>query len=258
MAPKFPTQFATVEDVPAVRVTMGNEEIRNLLNRGITQSKSYSGDVFVSRLGQPEMGYMTSPKMVTSQAPFKAGYAFYANPERVVDPNPMRVTFPHASAIEKSLFLTDPSYPEAVRRSYTSQGFGVFEGGMPASEVREVRKIYGNPVTKEYSLGRARPFDVLQQKYEGISSARKARTAFEMGRDLRPAARTLGRALGTEAASVGGMALRGLGRLAGPVGVAMTAYDLAQAFPAPEPISEEDMSRAMREYRTGPQPQFAR
>jgi hypothetical protein len=84
------------------------------------------------------------------------------------------------------------------------------------------------------------------------------KSATDAGRDLIPAARSLGRALGTEAASVGGMALRGAGRLVGPVGLAMTAYDLAQAFPAPAPISEEDMSRAMREYRTGPQPQFAR
>lgn len=77
------------------------------------------------------------------------------------------------------------------------------------------------------------------------------------GKNLLPAARQLGAALGTEAASVGGMALRGAGRLAGPVGWAMTAYDLAQAFPAPAPISEEDMGKALRSYRTGPQPQFA-
>ena len=82
------------------------------------------------------------------------------------------------------------------------------------------------------------------------------KSATDAGRDLIPAAKTLGRALGTEAASVGGMALRGAGRLAGPVGLAMTAYDLAQAFPAPAPISEEDMGQAMREYRTGPQPRY--
>ena len=249
-------RFATVEDLPAVRVTMGTRELENLLSSGITRSKSYSGDVFVSRLGQPEMGYMTSPQMVTSKTPFKAGYAFYANPERVVDPNPMRVTFPHASSIEKSLFLTEPSYPESVRQSYVKQGFGVFEGGMPASEVRSVRKIYGNPSLDEYSLGKERSFEKFQQKWEGISAARKSRTAVEMGRDLRPATRTLARALGTEAASVGGMALRGAGRLAGPVGWAMTAYDLAQAFPAPAPISEEDMGQALRSYRTGPQPAY--
>ena len=76
------------------------------------------------------------------------------------------------------------------------------------------------------------------------------------GVNLLPAAKRLGVALGTEAASLGGMALRGAGRLAGPVGLAMTAYDLAQAFPAPTPISEEEMGQAMREYRTGPQPRY--
>lgn len=81
-------------------------------------------------------------------------------------------------------------------------------------------------------------------------------TAREAGRNLLPAARQLGAALGTEAASVGRMALRGAGRLAGPVGLAMTAYDLAQAFPAPAPISEEDMGKALRSYRTGPQPAY--
>ena len=76
------------------------------------------------------------------------------------------------------------------------------------------------------------------------------------GLNLLQAAKRLGAALGTEAASMGGMALRGAGRLAGPVGWAMTAYDLAQAFPAPTPISEEDMGQALREYRTGPQPRY--
>jgi hypothetical protein len=251
-----PTKFATVEDVPAVRVSMGTKELQNLLGSGITKSPAYSGDVFVSRLGQPEMGYMTSPKMVTSKAPFKAGYAFYAAPEQVVDPNPMRVTFPQASAAEKSLFLTEPSYPEAVKQSYVKQGFGVFEGGMPASEVRGVRKIYGNPATGEYSLGPERSFERFQQKYGGLSAASKARSAMEMGRDLRPATKSLARALGEDALSVGGRLARGAGRLAGPVGVAMTAYDLAQAFPAPAPISEEDMGRALRSYRTGPQPAY--
>lgn len=253
-----PTKFATVEEVPAVRVSMGTKELENLLGSGITKSPAYSGDVFVSRLGQPEMGYMTSPQMVTSKTPFKAGYAFYANPERVVDPNPMRVTFPQASAAEKSLFLTEPSYPEQVRQSYVKQGFGVFEGGMPASEVQGVRKIYGNPATGEYSLGPERSFERFQQKWEGLSSARKARTALEMGRDLRPATATLRAALGEETAIAGRMALRGIGRLAGPVGWAMTAYDLAQAFPAPPAISQEEMGQALRSYRTGPQPSYAR
>jgi hypothetical protein len=81
-------------------------------------------------------------------------------------------------------------------------------------------------------------------------------SAKEAGRNLIPATRRLGAALGTEAASIGGMALRGAGRLAGPVGVAMTAYDLAQSFPAPAPISEEDMGKALRSYRTGPQPAY--
>jgi len=245
-----PTKFATVEEVPAVRVSMGTKELENLLGSGITKSTAYSGDVFVSRLGQPEMGYMTSPQMVTGKTPFKAGYAFYANPERVVDPNPMRVTFPQASAAERSLFLTEPSYPEQVRQSYVKQGFGVFEGGMPASEVQGIRKIRGNPATGEYALGPERSFDRFQAKWEGISAARKARTALEMGRDLKPATQTLAKALGGVA--------RGVGRLAGPVGAAMTAYDLAQAFPAPPAISQEKMGQALRSYRTGSQPSYAK
>ena len=80
------------------------------------------------------------------------------------------------------------------------------------------------------------------------------------GRNLLPSARRLGAALGEGAFSVGGSALRGAGRLAGrfagPVGLAMTAYDLAQAFPAPAPISEKDMGKALRSYRTGPQPAY--
>lgn len=91
-------------------------------------------------------------------------------------------------------------------------------------------------------------------KFEFFDITSKVKPSY--GRNLMPAARQLGAALGTEASSVGGMALRGAGRLAGPVGVAMTAYDLAQAFPAPTPISEEDMGQAMREYRTGPQPRY--
>jgi hypothetical protein len=81
------------------------------------------------------------------------------------------------------------------------------------------------------------------------------------GRDLMPAARTLGRALGTEAASLGGMALRGAGRLIGPIGWAMTAYDVATALGdwidrptyISDPNAEEKMiSQAISEYRTGP------
>jgi hypothetical protein len=90
----------------------------------------------------------------------------------------------------------------------------------------------------------------------GGRGAAESFTAKDAGKGLLSASRTLGRALGTEAASLGGMALRGAGRLAGPVGVAMTAYDLAQAFPAPAPISEEEMGKALRSYRTGPQPAY--
>ena len=108
---------------------------------------------------------------------------------------------------------------------------------IPASSV----KVYGG--TPNWLMG-------YKQVGGGASSAR------EVGRNLLPAAKRLGAALGTEAASVGGMALRGAGRLAGPVGLAMTAYDLAQAFPAPAPISEEDMGQALRSYRTGPQPAY--
>jgi hypothetical protein len=119
------------------------------------------------------------------------------------------------------------------------------QAGLPVSQAR----IWHSPIgTTEWK-------DITPQiqQQAGITKPVVAR---EAGRDLMPAARSLGRALGTEAASVGGMALRGAGRLAGPVGVAMTAYDLAQAFPAPAPISEEDMGQALREYRTGPQPRY--
>ena len=91
-------------------------------------------------------------------------------------------------------------------------------------------------------------------------AATESTLAKDVGRNLLPVTRRLGAALGTETASIGRMALRGAGRLAGrfagPVGMAMTAYDLAQAFPAPAPISEEDMGKALRSYRTGPQPAY--
>ena len=119
------------------------------------------------------------------------------------------------------------------------------QAGLPASEAR----VWHSPVgTTEWK-------DITSQIRQQAGATRQI-VAREAGRDLMPAARTLGRALGTEAASLGGMALRGAGRLAGPVGVAMTAYDLAQAFPAPAPISEEEMGKALRSFRTGPQPSY--
>jgi hypothetical protein len=100
------------------------------------------------------------------------------------------------------------------------------------------------------------PPEYLERGRMATEAATKSTLAKDVGRNLLPAAKQLGTALGTEAVSVGGMALRGAGRLAGPVGLAMTAYDLAQAFPAPAPISEEDMGQALRSYRTGPQPAY--
>jgi len=93
-----------------------------------------------------------------------------------------------------------------------------------------------------------------------IASTTESTIARNAGRDLLPSARLLGSSLGEEAASIGGMALRGagrlVGRLAGPVGWAMTAYDLAQAFPAPPPMTDEERVNAARSYRTGPQPDY--
>ena len=225
----------------AVRVTSGGEELKNILTQGYTKSLGHSGDVFVSRTGIPETGYLKYPEM-SKQA--KVGYAFYADPARVVDPDPLRVT---TSGIKKSL-LSDPEFVAGEKAWYRGQKFGVFEGGMPASELKRIQKIYADPSNQGFSLGKERDFARFQQKYEGISAASKSRSAMEMGKDLRPAARTLGNALGGFG--------RAVGRIAGPVGVAMTAYDLAQAFPAPAPISEEDMGEALRSYRTGPQPAY--
>jgi len=97
-----------------------------------------------------------------------------------------------------------------------------------------------------------------------MQAAPKPVSAKEAGRNLLPAARTLGRTLSTEAASLGGMALRGAGRLAGPVGLVMTAYDAATMGPAalrdwidrPTYISDPNAeakirSQAIDEYRTG-------
>jgi hypothetical protein len=127
------------------------------------------------------------------------------------------------------------------------QAYVVGKKSIPAGIGQFIRSAEGYVDNPRYAAGR--PF------FKTLATVNKAN---EAGRNLLPAAKQLGTVLGSEAASVGGMALRGAGRLAGPVGVAMTAYDLAQAFPAPAPISEEEMGRAMREYRTGPQPQFAR
>ena len=125
------------------------------------------------------------------------------------------------------------------------QAYVVGKKSIPAGIGQFIRSSEGYVDNPRYAAGR--PF------FKTLSTVNKAN---EAGRNLLPAARQLGAVLGSEAASVGGMALRGVGRLAGPVGVAMTAYDLAQAFPAPAPISEEDMGQALRSYRTGPQPRY--
>jgi hypothetical protein len=96
------------------------------------------------------------------------------------------------------------------------------------------------------------------------SITRVARPSLSAGKDLLPAARLLGRALGTESASLGGLALKGLGRLAGPAGVALTAYDLSTMVPAAleefangpwqSDFSVDQMDAALSGYRTGPAP----
>jgi hypothetical protein len=125
------------------------------------------------------------------------------------------------------------------------QAYVVGNKSMPAGISQFIKASPHYAADPRYAAGR--PF---------FKTLATVKSATDAGRDLIPAAQTLGRALGSEAASVGGMALRGAGRLAGPVGVAMTAYDLAQAFPAPAPISEEEMGKALRSYRTGPQPSY--
>jgi hypothetical protein len=125
------------------------------------------------------------------------------------------------------------------------QAYVVGKKSIPAGIGQFIRSSEGYVDNPRYAAGR--PF------FKTLATVNKAN---EAGRNLLPAARQLGAALGEEAAIAGRMALRGAGRLAGPVGLAMTAYDLAQAFPAPAPISEEDMGQALREYRTGPQPRY--
>ena len=160
----------------------------------------------------------------------------------------------------------------------TGRGY-VYETEWPVVKRGEV-----NPVTGQTIRGRhfaARPInpvtgEVLSEipssavkVYEGkpnwLMGYREARPVAEAGRDLMPAARSLGRVLGTEAASVGGMALRGAARLAGPAGLIATAYDAATMGPAalrdwtdrPTYISDPNAeakirSQALGEYRTGP------
>jgi hypothetical protein len=125
------------------------------------------------------------------------------------------------------------------------QAYVVGKKSIPAGIGQFIRSSEGYVDNPRYAAGR--PF------FKTLATVNKAN---EAGRNLLPVARQLGAALGEEAAIAGRMALRGAGRLAGPVGLAMTAYDLAQAFPAPAPISEEDMGQALREYRTGPQPRY--
>ena len=157
-----------------------------------------------------------------------------------------------------------------VVRSYPDRYLEIKDGNH-RYELAKLAKIKDIPVTDKIKFPTQAPQQAalvadnftLPPPPESLAGGKIATEAIgestiakDVGRNLIPATRRLGAALGTEAASIGGMALRGVGRLAGPVGVAMTAYDLAQAFPAPAPISEEDMGQALREYRTGPQPRY--
>lgn len=127
------------------------------------------------------------------------------------------------------------------------QAYIVGKKSIPAGIGQFIKSAEGYVDNPRYAAGRP--------LFKTLATVNKAS---EAGRNLIPAARTLGAALGEEAALAGRMALRGAGRLAGPVGWAMTAYDLAQAFPAPPAISQEEMGQALRSYRTGPQPSYAR
>lgn len=184
-----------------------------------------------------------------------------------------------ASGLSKLIADRPTEFPSFERgKVLTSYLPKAGQGYIYETDIPMVRRGEVNPVTGQTIRGRhfaARPInpvtgEVLSEipasavrVYEGkpnwLMGYRQiggATRGVEVGRNLLPAAKRLGAALGAEAASVGGMALRGAGRLAGPVGLAMTAYDLAQAFPAPAPISEEDMGKALRSYRTGPQPAY--
>jgi hypothetical protein len=238
---------------PYPRVTQGAEELRVLASGQRAISPTYSsGDVFFGT-DRPLLQYATSGRGPTPiPSGQKLGYVMWGDPSGMTAPDPSRVS---------------AKWGQTGHVDYSKQGYVVSRGGVNPEQIKQIQRIksggfterpligFGGanlgtlPSANEPILGTPRDFARFQKKYEGISQAAKARSAFEMGRDLRPAAKSLERALG-------GAVLRGAGRLAGPVGVAMTAYDLAQAFPAPAPISEEDMGKALRSYRTGPQPAY--
>ena len=227
----------------ATRVTGGREEFRNILRSGQIRSAGHSGYTFFREGGLPSEKYLPTPRGELKIGPYSGwnqgvGYVFRTESEKLATPNP--------SVMERGT-IAGRNIGESVEY-YKSHGYKTLPPATPSKELSTFQRVIQNPETGDWVFKPERSFERFQQKYEGISAASKSRSAMEMGKDLRPAARTLGNALGGFG--------RAVGRLAGPVGVAMTAYDLAQAFPAPTPISEEDMGQALREYRTGPQPRY--
>lgn len=225
----------------ATRVTRGKEELRSILRSGQIRSTDplYSGYTFFKEGTAPKSRYF--PSTVGKTAGETLGYVLRTQSGQLMAPDPRAMGWPERQFGENLISRASKEY-------YERKGYRVLPPSTPSIELASIQKIVKDPTMGGIAFGPERSFERFQQKYEGISAASKARSAMEMGRDLRPAARTLERALG----GVG----RAVGRAAGPLGVAMTAYDLAQAFPAPAPISEEKMGQALRSYRTGPQPAY--
>ena len=241
----------------------------------------YKYNPFAEKLNRPDFSYRA-----VNEAAYKDLLESGVVRGRAAAPK----TQPSSSVSGISKLLGDrptafPSFERGkVLTSYlpkTGQGF-IYETDIPM-----VRRGEVNPVTGETIRGRhfaARPINPVTGEVLGEIPASAVRVyegkpnwlmgyrqiggatrGVEVGRNLLPAAKRLGAALGTEAASVGGMALRGAGRLAGPVGMAMTAYDAATIGPAmardwldrptyiSDPNAQEKMaSQALLEYRTGP------
>lgn len=227
----------------ATRVTGGREEFRNILRSGQIRSAGHSGYTFFREGGFPSEKYLPTPRGELKIGPYSGwnqgvGYVFRTESKKLATPNP--------SVMERGT-IAGRNIGESVEY-YKSHGYKTLPPATPSKELSTFQRVVQNPETGNWVFRPERSFERFQQKYEGISAAAKARSAMEMGRDLRPATKTLANALGGFG--------RAAGRVAGPVGMAMTAYDLAQAFPAPAPISEEDMGQALRSYRTGPQPAY--
>lgn len=244
--------MATIVAPPAVRVSSGSDELRNLIRRRKVKSPQYRGDVFVNTRGKPLLEYAEIGRDASRKAPHKTGYAIYADPKRVVDPDPRRVQWLDAPK-EMRKHLNKPSVIQSGKDAYNAKGYGVFKGGMPSSQVEGIRKIIADPRRviggqAEYSLGPVRDFEKLKSKYKGISRARTLK-------NVKSAATTAGKT-----------AAKGALRLATPAGWAATAYDFmdnvgglpwSDENKKPKPKTPENMSKAEIEARTGPRPNFA-